>query len=121
MNYKLKTNIFRIILILNCPQIVQNFKQHHHHHHQQDCCHYHNNHNPTTAHIQNPIQTVPLPRDLSELVSQGILSTGDSPKLMAAKMINKKIEEVIITLHTGKIEEVLITLHTGKIEEVHII
>ena len=34
-------------------------------------------------------------RDLSELVAEGVLSTGDSPRLMAAKMINKKIEDVM--------------------------
>ena len=35
-------------------------------------------------------------REMNILLRQGVLSTGDSPRLMTAKMINHKIEEVMM-------------------------
>ena len=35
-------------------------------------------------------------REMNILLHQGVLSTGDSPRLMTAKMINHKIEEVMM-------------------------
>ena len=35
-------------------------------------------------------------REMNTLLRQGVLSTGDSPRLMTAKMINHKIEEVMM-------------------------
>ena len=35
-------------------------------------------------------------REMNILLRQGVLSTGDSPRLITAKMINHKIEEVMM-------------------------
>ena len=37
-------------------------------------------------------------REMNILLRQGVLSTGDSPRLMTAKMINHKIEEVMMMI-----------------------
>ena len=37
-------------------------------------------------------------REMNILLRQGVLSTGDSPRLMTAKMINHKIEEVMMMM-----------------------
>ena len=39
-------------------------------------------------------------REMNILLRQGVLSTGDSPRLMTAKMINHKIEEVTMKILT---------------------
>ena len=46
----------------------------------------------TTPTIINKIAN----REMNTLLRQGVLSTGDSPRLMTAKMINHKIEEVMM-------------------------
>ena len=46
----------------------------------------------TTLYIINKIAN----REMNILLRQGVLSTGDSPGLMTAKMINHKIEEVMM-------------------------
>ena len=50
----------------------------------------------TTTTVINKIAN----REMNTLLRQGVLSTGDSPRLMTAKMINHKIEEVTMKILT---------------------